>query len=756
MKRIFSTILFAAARAACADIDGLRSDVDDLKSRVTALEKQVDIFNGNIETLQLLASSSTINTVTETADGYELLMSNGRTVTLKNGADGEGVTPILSIDAEGYWAVDYRDGAGFRPILRDGEKVKAVGLDGVTPVYGVDAEGYWTIDCGGGPVNVLDTRNNKVKATAESSVGNPFFASAYYDEAGETFVVELRDDDKTVLNIPVVDNFLFSISDASGEQLFKAGETKIYPIVKKGVGATVVTRPEGWTVRLSSSEIAITAPVQDGGTRASVADTRTDVAVLAYCTFDDYATIAKVKVSLEGASGTHDPRASIYEEGEVTTSEIGYTVTLSDATSYKYVFRKTSEGVLTLEEVVGQGIPSVETALRFQGLEARTEYTLYVLPYHEETAGTELATRTTRTAEPVYTSYYEAYNAGEVLTVGGLAISKSLFGEAVLLTEETKTIKTDGVYFVPDGVTAAYGSGAGKRGNLIVVGDNPSKRGEFAFVGTVTRIDFDPARGGNFVLCNLHFKLATDSGQGQILFFPNNESGGTMNTVAFENCRLDLTGLQGLSFTTDTRSESTGIRLENVSFVDCDICVGADTRFGYFFQYRKHNSFGSFIFRNNVVWSGSTANAARLINGVNSASAADFAIGSPVANLEIENNTWINCKGTPVCYVKSVGNYVLRNNIFHAAISSYTPVLRYSETAELNGAPVTGAVCDNIGYVNGSAAVCWKAANPNTLDIEGYVQIANCPADPFDGGRFDTSEGIFVPNANYASYGAQR
>lgn len=355
-------------------------------------------------------------------------------------------------------------------------------------------------------------------------MGNPFFSSAYYDEAGETFVVELRDDDKTVLNIPVVDNFLFSISDASGEQLFKAGETKIYPIVKKGVGATVVTRPEGWTVRLSSSEIAITAPAQDGRTRGAVADTRTDVAVLAYCTFDDYATITKVKVSLEGASGTHDPRASIYEEGEVTTSEIGYTVTLSDATSYKYVFRKTSEGALTLEEVAEQGTPSEETALRFQGLEARTEYTLYVLPYHEETAGTELATCTIRTAEPVYTSYYEAYNAGEVLTVGGLAISKSLFGEAVLLTEETKTIKTDGVYFVPDGVTAAYGSGAGKRGNLIVVGDNPSKRGEFAFVGTVTRIDFDPARGGNFVLCNLHFKLATDSGQGQILFFPNNES----------------------------------------------------------------------------------------------------------------------------------------------------------------------------------------------------------------------------------------
>ena len=55
-----------------------------------------------------------------------------------------------------------------------------------------------------------------------------------------------------------------------------------------------------------------------------------------------------------------------------------------------------------------------------------------------------------------------------------------------------------------------------------------------------------------------------------------------------------------------------------------------------------------------------------------------------------------------------------------------------------------------------STAVCWKAANPNTLDLDGYVQIVNCPADPFDGGRFDTAEGIFVPNADYASYGAQR
>ena len=146
MRRLFSTVIFAASvsyLAACSDIDELRSDVDDLKSRVTALEKQVETFNEQIEALQLLVGASTINTVTETENGYQLLMSNGQLLTLECGVDGEGITPILSIDTEGYWMVDYQDGAGSRRILCGEEPVKALGLDGVTPVFGVDADGRW-------------------------------------------------------------------------------------------------------------------------------------------------------------------------------------------------------------------------------------------------------------------------------------------------------------------------------------------------------------------------------------------------------------------------------------------------------------------------------------------------------------------------------------------------------------------------------------------------------------------------------------
>ena len=758
MRRLFSTVIFAASvsyLAACSDIDELRSDVDDLKSRVTALEKQVETFNEQIEALQLLVGASTINTVTETENGYQLLMSNGQLLTLECGVDGEGITPILSIDTEGYWMVDYQDGAGSRRILCGEEPVKALGLDGVTPVFGVDADGYWTLDLGAGPVPVLDAQNNKVKATTEFSAGNPFISSAIYDESGDVLVVELKDESKTVLKIPVVSTFLFAIENAEGQQEFQPGETKVYNVTRKSVGTTVVTRPEGWTVRLTEAELSVTAPAENT-TRAAIADTRSDVAILAYCSSDNFVTIAKLKVAMAGAGETHTPQASIYAEGEPTISTIGYLVSLSDATSYKYVFRKTSEGAPSLEEVAEQGVSTTESSLFFDNLEARTEYTLYVLPYYEEIEGAELASLAVSTAAPVYTSYYEAYNADEVLTIGGVAVSRALFGEGTLLTAEDNLITADGVYFVPEGVTARYGSDAGIRGTLIIIGDNPAARSDFALVGTVTCIEFDPAQNGSFMLYNLNFRVATDNGEGHVLFFPNNANGGTMQNVVCESCRLDLSGLQGFSFTTDSRSADKLIRLNRVAFVDCDICVGSGTRFGYFFQYRTDAAFGDFIFRNNVVWSSSEDNATRLLNCSKGISAADFAKAAPVERFEMVNNTWIYCKGMPLNYVRSVGEYVLRNNLFYGKISRYTPVMRYSETEELDGSPKTGAVYDNLGYVMGGASVCWKAANPNDLPLVGYKQIINSKEDPFAGGTFNVENGIFIPNSSYASYGAQR
>ena len=739
--------------SSCSELNDLDRDLSDLDKRIEALEARMEVLNKNVEALQQLTQATTVNSVTFEDNVYTILLSDGQTLTLTVGEAGVGNVPLVTVDEEGYWMIDYQDGAGPVYLTGEKEKIPSAGKDAVTPVFGIDAEGYWTLDYGNGPKPVEDASGNKVPATSSDEVIDPVFEEVVYDKASGMLTVTLRADGR-VIELPVVPDFLFAVKNAEGLQLFDYGETKVFPVESTGIRDAVIQTPSGWSAVLEEAAFSITAPAK---TRSiPIADSDTDVVIVAQSSKGKYISVSKVRVSLSDAEIDIEPKVTVALEEAPLSTSLAFHITLEEATSYKYILRKSRETAPTYDEVKDSGLEAMETTLRVEELAPKTDYTLYVIACNGDILGKELVTLSAVTAIPDYASYHEAYEGGAELEIGGVVVSKTLFGESTLLTAEESLITADGVYFVPEGVTARYDNGAGKRGTLIIIGDNPAARSDFAFVGTVTRIEFDPAQNGSFMLYNLNFRVATDNGQGQILFYPNNENGGTMQNVVCESCRLDLSGLQGFSFTTDTRSADKMIRLNRVAFVDCDICVGSDTRFGYFFQYRTDTSFGDFIFRNNVVWSSSADNAARLLNGSKSTSAADFAKAAPVDRFEMENNTWIHCKGMPLNYVRSVGEYVLRNNLFYGKLTQYTPVMRYSETSELDGSPQTGAVYDNLGYVTGGASVCWKAANPNELTLPGYQQIINSKEDPFSGGTFDVESGIFIPNSTCASYGAQR
>ena len=739
--------------SSCSELNDLDRDLSELDKRIEALEARMDALNKNVEALQQLTQATTVNSVTFEDNVYTILLSDGKTLTLTVGEAGVGNVPLVTVDEEGYWMIDYQDGSG--PVYLTGEegKIPSAGKDAVTPVFGIDAEGYWTLDYGNGPKPVEDASGNKIPATSSDEVIDPVFEEVAYDKASGMLTVTLRADGR-VIELPVVPDFLFAVKNAEGLQLFDYGETKVFPVESTGIRDAVIQTPSGWSAVLEESAFSITAPAQ---TRSiPIADSDTDVVIVAQSSKGKYISVSKVRVSLSDAEIDIEPKVTVALEEAPLSTSLAFHITLDEATSYKYILRKSRETAPTYDEVKESGLEAMETTLRVEDLAPKTDYTLYMIACNGDILGKDLVTLSVVTAIPDYASYHEAYEGGAELEIGGVVVSKALFGESTLLTAESNQITADGVYFVPEGVTARYDNGAGERGTLIIIGDNPAARSDFAFVGTVTRIEFDPAQNGSFMLYNLNFRVATDNGQGQILFFPNNANGGTMQNVVCESCRLDLSGLQGFSFTTDSRSADKLIRLNRVAFVDCDICVGSGTRFGYFFQYRTDAAFGDFIFRNNVVWSSSEDNATRLLNCSKGISAADFAKAAPVERFEMVNNTWIYCKGMPLNYVRSVGEYVLRNNLFYGKISRYTPVMRYSETEELDGSPKTGAVYDNLGYVMGGASVCWKAANPNDLPLEGYKQIINSKEDPFAGGTFDVENGIFTPNSSYASYGAQR
>ena len=140
MKKILKHLAIPAAMtcllASCSDLSDIEKRVESLESRVQALETQIGILNTNVAAVQKLAEGGTISSVEEKDGVYTITLSNGEKIVLKQGSTGIANAPVVSIDADGYWTVDY--GNGPEHILVNGDKVKAVGKDGLTPIFGVD------------------------------------------------------------------------------------------------------------------------------------------------------------------------------------------------------------------------------------------------------------------------------------------------------------------------------------------------------------------------------------------------------------------------------------------------------------------------------------------------------------------------------------------------------------------------------------------------------------------------------------------
>ena len=131
----------------------------------------------------------------------------------------------------------------------------------------------------------------------------------------------------------------------------------------------MLTAPQGWTASLSETILSVTAPLT---TKATLADSRTDVSILALSA-SGYAAVAKVKVALDDAPAPVSPTAAI-TAGKAGETTLSFTVTLSDASSWKYLVRKASEAAPSAEFVNENGTPGEGTGATVTSLEESTEY----------------------------------------------------------------------------------------------------------------------------------------------------------------------------------------------------------------------------------------------------------------------------------------------------------------------------------------------------------------------------------------------
>lgn len=176
--RLLSVLLLGATVWSCSyDDSALWDKVNDLDGRVQTLETTVKGMNTSITSLkgivEALGGGKVITKTESTADGYVLTLSDGSTLTLKNGKDGKDA-PVIGVkaDTDGvyYWTITTD---GKTEFLKDAEGGK-LKVSGTTPVMGVDSEGYWTVDTGNGVQRILSD-GKPVKAQGQD--GDSFIKS---------------------------------------------------------------------------------------------------------------------------------------------------------------------------------------------------------------------------------------------------------------------------------------------------------------------------------------------------------------------------------------------------------------------------------------------------------------------------------------------------------------------------------------------------------------------------------------------------
>lgn len=252
-------------------LQGLNTEITDIKTVVSALSKGA-VITAVEETPQGYRLTFSDGKVIELHHGINGIDGeNAPVIGVKEDVDGIYYWTI-TVNGVTEWLLD-SNGNKLRVTGKDGEKgdkgdkgdqgetgpmgptgpAGQDGQDGVTPVIGVDAEGYWTIDTGNGPERIVDANGHYVRAIGIS--GDSFFTNVvvgedeviFYLASGETFSVYR------------VDNFGIMIDTTDVEVV--QGTTKEFAMTLTKVSTVFVASvSEGWDAVVKGDVLYVTAP----------------------------------------------------------------------------------------------------------------------------------------------------------------------------------------------------------------------------------------------------------------------------------------------------------------------------------------------------------------------------------------------------------------------------------------------------------------------------------------------------------------
>lgn len=406
----------------------------------------------------------------------------------------------------------------------------------------------------------------------------------------------------------------------------------------------------------------------------------------------------------------------------------------------------------SISETDGKAILTVEkSATASAGLKSRATANNTDEVVVQVNKGMYWAVAKVKVREAVTSYYSQVYSQGGDITVGNVTINKATYPGGEPLSTEKATITKDGVYFIPQGVEAVISSTEFNK--LVLISDNP--KGEPVVVDN-TNLFNATGTAGEFIAQNVIFKNAKSP------FMQINASGITLNNLILDGCKVPIAS--GGNFLNAFLGDDNLI--DNIYLVDNKFEYynwGTDFKASRLFNLatganNSRNLSADIYIGNNVFYPTDKTYA---INGtLLFMNTGEYNVANTIS---IENNTFINF----VCNSQAMLRGVIKGRVVFSNLLFWN---NPNDATKLSSTLINTAKTPPVEVVFGDM-LKFDANKDKVLSInfwnnkgnpDGYEQgkVENvASSDPFDvsaGATFDLENGVFIPTAEYANYGAQQ
>ena len=355
-----------------------------------------------------------------------------------------------------------------------------------------------------------------------------------------------------------------------------------------------------------------------------------------------------------------------------------------------------------------------------------------------------------------YDDLYSRYIAGESITIGDKEYNKSVWGTAVLVTEDTE-LSTYGskIYFVnPDATLTCAGENSFEK--LAIIGNDMNTRSnvELGF-----EIRHNGSSNGALLFYNLNLKM-----NGKQL---KPYGDGTYGYVGFIGCSIDTYNEASGAAPIFLNKTSTARNFNEFVIEDCDIYIqpndsDGQRRFlfstGSAIDSGTETDYNKIVLRNNIFWSTEKANTKfKFFNGF-----------AGINELVVEKNTIVNLFShtlNGLFSYRSLSALTFEDNLYYNPsnvkqyLGFFYPQNHNDYAGEVHPAnPTSGNCLHNLLYQGSCKQNFAVFVNRwDAVDTSGWgahEDITETTSDPL--ATKDFTNGIFIPDSEFSSYGAQR